>query len=134
MPLQGIGRSLPPIETDCAGMEVVAVEKNLASLGYFTPSNKRVRSPTHEDGLVYKELMGQEQAKATIVPGHPLAFQQQQIRINISRYKKSSWIPRNLTARSVIQSASPLPNCWTCSASAGIAAGIMSISMNGSTS
>lgn len=50
-------------------MEVVAVEKNLASLGYFTPSNKRVKVQSIKTVSFTKTIDGsREQAKATIVP------------------------------------------------------------------
>jgi hypothetical protein len=53
-----------------ASMEIVAVEKNLASLGYFTPSNKRVRTQTTKTVAFTKIVDGQRlQAKATIIPG-----------------------------------------------------------------
>jgi hypothetical protein len=51
-------------------MDFVAIEKNLASLGYFTPSNKRVRTQATKEITFTKMVDGKRlQAKATIVPG-----------------------------------------------------------------
>ena len=51
-------------------MDFVAIEKNLASLGYFTPSNKRVRTQTTKTVTFTKIVDGKRlQAKATIIPG-----------------------------------------------------------------
>lgn len=52
------------------GADFIAVEKNLASLGYFTPSNKRVRTQTSKTVTLTKIVDGKRlQAKATIIPG-----------------------------------------------------------------
>jgi hypothetical protein len=52
------------------GVDFVAIEKNLASLGYFTPSNKRVRTQTTKTVTFTKIVDGKRlQAKATIIPG-----------------------------------------------------------------
>ncbi|HTY61415.1 MAG TPA: replication initiator protein A [Acidobacteriota bacterium] len=51
-------------------MGFVAIEKNLASLGYFSPSNKRVRMQSTKTVTFTKILDGKRlQAKATIIPG-----------------------------------------------------------------
>jgi len=51
-------------------MDFVAIEKNLASLGYFTPSNKRVKTQTTKTVTFTKIVDGKKlQAKATIIPG-----------------------------------------------------------------
>jgi hypothetical protein len=52
------------------GANFVAIEKNLASLGYFTPSNKRVRKQATKTVTFTKLVDGKRlQAKATIVSG-----------------------------------------------------------------
>src|SRR6266851_5654396 len=59
----------PPIASLLSKVEFVKVEKNLASLGFFTPSSKRVRSEKAKTITVTKAIDGKRvEAKATIVP------------------------------------------------------------------
>jgi hypothetical protein len=51
-------------------MAFTAIEKNLASLGYFTPSNKKIRTQTTKKVTLTKLVDGKRlQAKAIIIPG-----------------------------------------------------------------
>jgi hypothetical protein len=71
-PAPVVGEKLPakpPIASLLSKVEFVKVEKNLASLGFFTPSSKRVRSEKAKTITVTKAIDGKRvEAKATIVP------------------------------------------------------------------
>jgi len=61
--------SLFPVEPAPPGREIVRVEKNLNTFGFFTPSSKRLRSASKRVALQVRTEDGRRvQAKATIFP------------------------------------------------------------------
>src|SRR5260370_40807231 len=57
------------LDLDRAPVEFVKVEKNLASLGYFTPSNKRIKDVKAKEITFTRVIDGVKvEASATIVP------------------------------------------------------------------
>src|SRR5580698_8681368 len=65
----GRGTSLQPAAETLPSTEFVKVEKNLASLGFFTPSSKRTRNEKSKTDAVTVVVDGKRiEAKATIAP------------------------------------------------------------------
>jgi hypothetical protein len=69
----GTGESKPTVSvprSDTSKADFVRLEKNLASLGFFTPSSKRIKSAKAKTITLKKTVNGTRvEARATIIPG-----------------------------------------------------------------
>ena len=74
-PVSNIAQTTLPLETTPAKREIIRIEKNLNTFGFFTPSSKRLRAPSKSVSLQVRSDDGRRiEAKATIYPAAELGL------------------------------------------------------------